>query len=90
TGAGCLRALQERLPACVLCDLMMPGMNGTEFVRAAQLAGHRAPVLIYTATPDSPLAREALQLGALGVLAKPLSPEKLETELRHAAGPAAG
>ena len=54
----------------VITDLEMPGVHGLELVRAGIAAGK--PVLVVTAYSGSPAAAAALELGASGVLAKPL------------------
>jgi CheY-like chemotaxis protein len=64
-------------PSLILLDLMMPQMDGTEF-RARQLSDSRIaniPVIVVSARPDA--ERMAQRLGAVDVLAKPMSFERL-------------
>lgn len=70
----------EDLPALILLDLSMPGMDGSGF-RKAQAADPRIasiPVLIVSAGRD--LAAEARRLGATGWIQKPM---KLDAILRE-------
>jgi CheY-like chemotaxis protein len=71
-----LRARSE-LPAVILLDLMMPGMDGIQF-RIEQEKDTRlmnVPVLVMTA--DSNAEIKALKVGAKGYLRKPVSVETL-------------
>lgn len=89
-------AALERLPrsACdvVLLDLMMPGMGGMEVLRRLRDRGDEVPVVIVTAHGSIPDAVEAMRLGAIDFLSKPLTPEILrgvvaEVLLRHGPAP---
>jgi len=84
-GRAALDALRARpRPGLILLDIAMPVMNGWEFrreqLRDKSLAG--IPVVICTA--DGRAAEAARQLGAAGVLTKPLSaPELIHAVLTH-------
>lgn len=64
--------MTERLqPDVVTCDLMMPRLDGVEFVRR-QMARKPVPILILTATPqDGEQALDALNAGAVDLVQKP-------------------
>lgn len=55
----------------VFSDLMLPGMNGLQFMRELALRRPRALVVIMTAYPSEELSRRARAAGAFLVLAKP-------------------
>jgi two-component system response regulator FixJ len=60
----------------MLLDLMMPGLNGLETLRA--LGGKALPaVIVLTGHGDIPLAVEAMKLGASDFLEKPYPTDKL-------------
>lgn len=56
----------------ILLDMMMPGLNGLETVRALRnSAGDLPPIVVLTGHGDIPLAVEAMKLGAAEFLEKP-------------------
>jgi DNA-binding response OmpR family regulator len=68
----------EKAPAdVVLLDLQMPGIGGMELLRRLRESGNNVPVVIVTAHGSIPDAVEAMKLGAIDFLTKPLSPERL-------------
>lgn len=68
----------ERSPAdVVLLDLHMPGLDGMDTLRRLREAGNDVPVVIITAHGSVPHAVEAMKLGAIDFLSKPLSPDAL-------------
>lgn len=91
-GRAALEALGRAKSDLVLLDLQMPGMDGMETLRRLRDAGMNVPVVIVTAHGSVPHAVEAMKLGAIDFLAKPLSPDSLrgvvaEVLDRHAANP---
>jgi len=65
----------------VLLDLRMPGLNGIGVLReAANLFDQPLPAILCSAYLDSPTAIEAVQLGVVDFLRKPVTPN----DLRHA------
>jgi len=59
-------------PDCVMLDLQMPDLSGTDVQRALRSAGARFPVIIITAN-DRPGAREeCMREGAVAYLCKPV------------------
>jgi DNA-binding response OmpR family regulator len=88
-GEAALRALKEAPADLVLLDLQMPNLDGMGLLRRLRAAGNDVPVVIVTAHGDVPNAVEAMKLGALDFLAKPLTPEALRAAVtgvlaRHA------
>jgi two-component system response regulator FixJ len=60
----------------ILLDLMMPGLNGLETLRALG-TGPLPSVIVLTGHGDIPLAVEAMKLGASDFLEKPYPSERL-------------
>lgn len=57
----------------ILTDVTMPGMSGTQLLRAVRARDLDVPVLLITASPTVESAVDAIQNGAIGYLIKPVS-----------------
>lgn len=70
---------------CVLLDYRMPGMDGLEFARHFRLQpNHRdVPIMLVTAQDDAPLREEALRLGIIDVVVKPIIPRVMYTRCQN-------
>lgn len=81
--AGLALALQHR-PALIFSDLMMPQMDGPEFIRALRAAlDTRAPPVVIMTAADVRFAKDA---GADSVLKKPFDLATVEALLRRFLG----
>jgi DNA-binding NtrC family response regulator len=76
-GETALRWLAREPVDLVLLDLRMPGIGGMEVLRRLRATGNEVPVIVITAHDSVPNAVEAMKLGAIDFLAKPLTPEAL-------------
>jgi len=72
TGEAALAILAAEHCAAVLLDLRMPGMDGLELLRRLQARPAPPPVAVLTAVPTSANTIEAMRLGAVDHLAKPV------------------
>jgi type IV pilus assembly protein PilB len=87
--AGLNLALAE-LPALIVTDVNMPGMSGTDMVRAIRADARTREVRILMLSSDSSVESEAagLDAGADDYIAKPVEPKRLvariKTLLAHA------
>jgi signal transduction histidine kinase/CheY-like chemotaxis protein len=91
-GVEGLARVGERKPDLVITDLLMPNMDGEEFVRRlrADPATKDLPVIIYTATYRVREAREiANRVGVRRVLAKPSEPKDIVAAVAEALGESA-
>jgi len=61
----------RRESCCLVLDLHMPGMKGPDRQEALSARGIHLPVVVITGHRDDPLARRALDAGALAVVTKP-------------------
>jgi DNA-binding response OmpR family regulator len=93
-GESALRWLEATPFDLALLDLQMPGIGGMDVLESLREAGNDVPVVIVTAHSNVPNAVQAMKLGAIDFLAKPLSPDTLrqvvaEVLSRHSAVKAA-
>lgn len=70
-------AIESRRFDAVVSDICMPGMNGIELLRRARERDADVPVLFVTGRPAVETAVEAMNLGALRYLIKPVSRDDL-------------
>ncbi|HZQ64919.1 MAG TPA: response regulator [Gaiellaceae bacterium] len=85
---GALDKLRQGEIDLVLTDLVMPGLDGLDLLRALPEAGFAGPALAMTGSDDERLIAGALALGARSVLRKPLGDEELTLALWDALGAA--
>ena len=57
--------------SCVIADVRLPGMDGTELQRRIRGEQHQLPVIFITAHDDENVRQQALRDGALAFLVKP-------------------
>ncbi|MGE5184163.1 MAG: response regulator [Acidobacteriota bacterium] len=85
SGAAALAAAEQLHPAAVVLDLLMPGMDGVEFLdRFRRLPSHeRTPVLIWTMKDLTPDEHAKLRESAQGIVSKNgTSPSTVVAQLR--------
>jgi DNA-binding response OmpR family regulator len=87
-GAEALELVREQRPDLVVCDLMMPVMDGKEFTRAmrADAKLKSIPILILSALKRDAEVEELRKLGANGFAAKPFDSKALTAEIRALLG----
>ncbi len=76
-GRAALDHLERGEVDLVLLDLQMPVMTGVETLQRLRDVGYEVAVVIVTAYGSVVNAVQAMKLGAIDFLAKPLSPESL-------------
>ena len=72
SGSRAIEAVQREMPDVVLLDLIMPGMNGVEVLKALHAIKPELPVVIVTGYPDSDMMAEALRYPPVTLLPKPV------------------
>ena len=80
-GKAALSACDKELPHAVVTDLMMPGMNGLEFIAALGERVQQLAIIFLTGQATIETAVQAIKLGAYDYLAKPLEPQRLREVL---------
>jgi response regulator RpfG family c-di-GMP phosphodiesterase len=84
SGLTALTALEQERFVGILCDIRMPGMTGLELVPKALAGDPDLAIVMLTAVNDAPTATEALGLGAMDYLMKPVELSDLATALERA------
>ena len=79
-----LEKVKEQLPDAIFMDHLMPGMNGFEALDVLKNDAETAhvPVVMCTSNDEEPYQIQAREKGALGILPKPATPEKLNSMLK--------
>ena len=74
-----LQQAQSELPDLIICDIMMPEMNGFEVLAALRQVEQTAdiPLIFLTAKADRTDFRQGMELGADDYLTKPFTPKEL-------------
>jgi DNA-binding NtrC family response regulator len=79
-----LRVLDRESYDLIVTDLLMPGMNGLEFIRQLERRPHGAQVIMITAHATVSSAVEAMRHGAFDYIEKPFEADKLEALVKRA------
>jgi len=82
---GFARAVSE-VPDLILLDLVMPEMNGPQFLAELRKIHPDLPVVIVTEHPDGELLKAAAGYAPVMLLAKPVDPALLERTVRTVVG----
>src|SRR6202035_5729340 len=77
SAAGALEELIGHSFALAILDMRMPEMDGLQLLAKMREIGITVPAMIVTAYSDVPHAVQAMKLGAIDFLQKPLRPEDL-------------
>lgn len=85
SGADAIRDADSWQPDLILLDVMMPVMDGPETFAHLRENGKTAniPVVFITARTQAAEVKRFMDLGALGVIAKPFDPMELASEVRR-------
>jgi signal transduction histidine kinase/DNA-binding response OmpR family regulator len=78
-GAAARESMRRAPPALVLCDVMMPRLDGVSLVKAirAEAAFEATPIIMLSARAGGEEAAKALDTGANDYIAKPFSAREL-------------
>jgi DNA-binding NtrC family response regulator len=80
-GQAALQRCNQDLPHAIVSDLMMPGMNGLQFIEALHERVHQVAIIMLTGQATIETAVQAIKLGAYDYLPKPLESGKLRAVL---------
>lgn len=71
-------------PACVVCDVRMPGMDGIELVRQCRASGNDMPIILISGHADVPMAVAGIKAGASDFIEKPIDDASLVAAINRA------
>ena len=80
-GREALDLTKKVTPDLILSDWNMPEMSGLEFLRALRAAGSAIPFCFVTSEGSDEMRALAEEGGAMGLIAKPFTPEVFEDML---------
>lgn len=66
-----LRSPHVAHSSCLIADIRMPNMTGTELQRWMAAHGHQTPIIFITAFPEETVRADAMDAGAVAFLSKP-------------------
>ena len=76
-GPTILNMLDKERPQLVVLDMDISGMKGVDVLRKLREKRYTGGIIIMTAGHDEKLLKEALSLGSIDILGKPVDPERL-------------
>jgi two-component system phosphate regulon response regulator PhoB len=84
SGEDALRKVHTETFACILLDIMLPGMDGFDVCKALKkdAAAHNIPVIMLTAKGEEADIVTGLELGADDFIVKPFSPRVLTARIK--------
>lgn len=75
---------RPNVPACLILDVQLPGLNGLDFQSELKKAGNELPIIFVTGHGDIPTSVRAMKAGALEFLTKPFRGPDLISAVRQA------
>jgi len=81
-----IRAATSSVAACVLVDIQLGDVSGVELGRHLSSNGFTFPIIFMTGSQDETFRRQALDLGCVAYLLKPLQAQQLKEALDLAIG----
>jgi len=76
-GQQALTMVEQETPQLIVLDVYMPGINGVEVLRRLRRRKFTGGVILLTGSQDDKLLQEALDLGSVDVMGKPVDLERL-------------
>ena len=72
--------------SCLILDVKMKGLSGVELQERLIEEGRQTPIIFVTAVLDERIRNQVLEAGAIDILSKPFSDERLASCLVSALG----
>lgn len=78
-----LQYIQDHEPGLIICDILLPGLNGIEFTTKMRELGIQSPVIFLTASENIEYIRSAIRLNASDYLVKPMSLSQVDKKINE-------
>jgi response regulator RpfG family c-di-GMP phosphodiesterase len=84
-GKDGLEILSREIPSLIILDLMMPEMNGRDFLKTIRMSEEtkNIPVIVCTCVADKNVVMEMVNEGISEYLVKPVNPPKLINKINE-------
>lgn len=86
TGDRAIARFAELAPDCVVTDLIMPGLNGAEYIRKLREVAGDTPIVVLSADIQETQRAECYRAGVQAFLNKPLNKAQLTATVAEALG----
>jgi len=83
SGEEALELIEKQDFSVVVLDIRLPGKTGIKVLKEIKVLKPQIKSIIITAYPSAELAAEAMKLGAVDYLIKPIAPDDLERLIRE-------
>ena len=90
TAEVALAGILENPPSCIVTEVYLPGMTGIQLQREIRALDLRIPFIVTATHADVPLAVEAMQLGAMDFIEKPIIDRVVLARVREALASSTG
>ena len=78
-----LEMAEVEAPDCIITDLLMPVMSGTDFLRELRARATEIPIVVLSADIQESTRTECMSLGAVAFLTKPINRDELGATLER-------
>lgn len=83
SGEEALQVCRQDWPDLLITDIRMPGISGLELIRRVRQLSANIQVVIVSAYKDFSYAKEAISLGVMDYITKPINPDELRSTLQR-------
>ena len=84
TGEQALEMVQQEDFGVVILDVRLPGRTGLTVLKELKATKPNINAIVITAYPTTEMSLEAMRMGAVDYLVKPIAPDDLERLIREA------
>jgi len=82
-GEQAIRLCRFEQPEAAFLDIVMPGKSGLEALKEIRAVSPATRVVVFSSLGHEGIIAEAMRLGAVDFIIKPVTPEQLEAKLKQ-------